>query len=157
MTWSYNPVLLTSTSSTELRQVMKVRLLVGDTDSDNQQIQNEEIAFILQNQSAVNYAAADCADILAAKYSYLVTTQNSELKITASQRQDQYAALAKRLRSGGPGDTPSGPSAGVVLAAGYAGGISVTDNETYTTDTDNVLPSFKIGQDDHPSVSDRSE
>jgi hypothetical protein len=151
MTWSYNAAALaTTTASTDMT---KVRLFIGDTDTDDQQLQDEEISYILTAQPIISYAAADCADLLAAKYSRQVTTQNGMLRVTASLRQEQYAALAKRLRSNGAGDTPGGVSGGAILAEAYVGGIDVTARNALLDDSDNVLPSVGVGQDDFP-VSD---
>ena len=73
MAWSYEETdLRTTTASGRLNTV---RLLLGDTDSNDQQVQNEEIAFALaQNNNNVYYAGAWCARIVAAKYSRKVTT-----------------------------------------------------------------------------------
>ena len=67
MAWSYEETdLRTTTASGRLNTV---RLLLGDTDSNDQQVQNEEIAFALaQNNNNVYYAGAWCARIVAAKY-----------------------------------------------------------------------------------------
>lgn len=151
MTWTYIPQLLTSTATTA--SLMKVRLLIGDTDTTRQQLQDEEIYFVLGEQTAINYASADCADLLSAKYAFLVNTENSELRVSAAARHKQYADLAKRLRANGPGSTPGGEAAGANLATGYAGGISRVANEALDADTDNVLPSVGIGQDDFPGTA----
>jgi len=135
-----------------MRQVTRVRLLIGDTDTARQQLQDEEIAYVLYQQPVVNYAGADCADILAAKYAFQVSTVNGALRITASQRQEQYAALAKRLRANGPGDTAGGVNGGAILAEAYVGGLSKGENEEYREDSDNVLPSISVGQDDFPET-----
>lgn len=152
MTWTYIPQLLTSTAT--VATMMKVRLIIGDTDTSRQQLQDEEIYFVLSAQPVVNYAAADCADLLSAKYAFQVNTENSLLRISAAARHKHYSDLAKRLRNAGPGETPGGEGAGSVLATGYAGGVSDTANETLRNDDDNVLPPVSVGQDDFPDVTD---
>jgi len=155
MTWTYSLSLLTTSGVTS--QMHRVRLLIGDTDSSRQQLQDEEIYFTLSQQTATNYAAADCADLLSAKYAFQVNTENSELRISAAARHKHYADLAKRLRSAGPGETPSGVGAGVVVAEPFAGGISVTQNENTASDSDNVLPPFAVGQDDFAATDQTSD
>jgi hypothetical protein len=150
MTWTYSLSLLTATGVTA--QMTRVRLLVGDTDSGRQQLQDEEIYFVLVNQTATNYAAADCSDLLAAKYAFQVNTENSELRVSAAARHKHYVDLAKRLRANGPGEVPGGVGAGSIVAEGYAGGTSVSANESLAGNTDNVLPPFYVGQDDFPGV-----
>jgi hypothetical protein len=152
MTWTYIPQLLTSTAT--VASLMKVRLVIGDTDSTRPQLQDEEIYFVLSAQSIINYAAADCADLLSAKYAFQVNTENSLLRISAAARHKHYADLAKRLRSAGPGVTPGGEGAGSVLATGYAGGISDTANQSLRDDADNILAPASVGQDDFPDVQD---
>lgn len=151
MTWTYIPQLLTSTATPA--SLMRVRLLIGDTDTNRQQLQDEEVYFVLGEQTAINYAAADCADLLSAKYAFLVNTENSELRISAAARHKHYMDLAKRLRSNGPGSTPGGESAGAILAGGYGGGISDLANEALRDNSDNILPSAAVGQDDYPGTA----
>jgi hypothetical protein len=127
----------------------KVRLLVGDTDTTRQQLLDEEIYFVLTAQPIVNFAAADCADLLAAKYAFQINTENSKLAMFAAARHKHYADLAKRMRDNGPGETPGGAGAGLIVGSNYAGGISVDANDTIESNTDNVLPPVAIGQDDY--------
>lgn len=146
MTWTYSLSLLTSTGVTA--QMTRVRLLIGDTDTTRQQLQDEEIYYTLSQQTITNYAAADCADLLAAKYAFQVNTENSQLRVSAAARHKQYVDLAKRLRSAGPGETPGGLGAGAIVAEPYAGGTSVSDNELLSDNSDNIIPPFAVGQDD---------
>lgn len=147
MTWTYVPQLLTSTATTGT--LMRTRLLVGDTITTDQLLQDEEIYFVLSEQPYPNYAAADCADMIAARFARQVNTENSLLKVWASERHKHYVKLAERLRSNGPGVLPGGENAGAILADGYAGGISVAANEALEDNADNVLPPIKVGQDDY--------
>jgi hypothetical protein len=152
VTWTYDATILSTATTASDR--MKVRLLIGDTDTSRQQLQDEEVDFILSVQTVVTYAAADCADLLAAKYAFQVNTENSLLRISAAARHKHYADLAKRLRANGPGETPGGEGAGSILATGYAGGISDTANQTLRDNDDNILPPVAVGQDDFPEATD---
>ena len=59
------------------------------------------------------------------------------------------ADLAKRMRANGPGSTPGGIGAGIILGGTYAGGTSVAANDALIEDTDNVLPPAGVAQDDY--------
>ena len=155
MTWTYSLSLLGTSGVTA--QMHRVRLLVGDTDSTRQQLQDEEIYFTLGQQSITNYAAADCADLLAAKYVFQVNTENSQLRVSAAARHKHYVDLAKRLRASGPGETPSGLGAGSIIAEPYAGGTSVSKNDALADNTDNVLPPFAVGQDDFEGTTQTAD
>ena len=127
-----------------------VRLLVGDTDDRDQQLQDEEIYFVLTQQETVNYAAAECADLLASKYARQINTENSLLRATAADRHKHYVAMAKRLRSNGPGTLPGGENAGMPLGGAYAGGTSKIANDLLLDNTDNIAADVAVGQDDYP-------
>lgn len=147
MTFTYTLADLESSS------MMQIRLMIGDNDSTDQLLQDEEINWLLSRQPVMTYAAADCADLIAAKFARQVTTTNGAMRVTASQRQLQYADLAKRLRSNGAGDTPGGPSGGTIAATPFVGGISREANQSIASDRDNVLPSTSVGQDDFPNAN----
>ena len=94
MSWSYDPTNLdTDTSSGRLNVV---RLLVGDTDTTDQQIQNEEITFALaQTNDRVYFAAGWAARTIASKYSRQVNTQiDGALSADYSDLAAQYTKLA---------------------------------------------------------------
>lgn len=120
----------------------KVRFLVGDTDFEDQQIQDEEIGFALDQEGNYRSAAAVIAESLAAKYARLVDKSVGDLSISYSQRATQFAEVAKKLRSG----------ASISLAMPYAGGISVTDKESRANDTSKTSPAFKRGMNDNPEA-----
>lgn len=148
MTWTYSAAAL-STSD-----LYKVRLIIGDTDTNRQQLQDEEINFVLTEQTVVTYAAAACCDLLAAKYSFLVNTENSELRVSAAARHKHYLDLAERLRAGGGGDVPGGDGGGLPVVGFYAGGALQSEKDDLIDDTDVVPPSFALGQDDNPEAGE---
>lgn len=94
-----------------------VRSLIHDTKTDRQLIQDEEIDWQLKrrgfatglvdpntNPPAVYLAAADCAELIQAKFA-----SESEIAITAvgmvkSSASSAYASLAKQLRERGAAD-----------------------------------------------------
>jgi hypothetical protein len=135
----------------------QVRLLVGDTMSTDQQLQDEEIYFILGYQTTTNYAAADCADLISAKYARQINTENSLLRVSAAARHKHYADLAVRLRKNGPGVVPGGENAGLLLGEVYAGGTSHLANEALIDDADNVVSDVAKGLDDYPENAEDAE
>jgi len=92
MVWSY-------TQDPQNVPVDAVRLLVGDTDTDDQLIQNEEIEFALSIQADNVYlAAADVADMLSARFTRSVSLSVEGLSAQFERRAVAFAELAMRLR-----------------------------------------------------------
>ena len=145
MTWSYQ------TSGIANSSLMKVRLMIGDTDANRQQLQDEEINWVLGNETSPTLAAAACADLLAGKYSFLVNTENLSLKLSAASRQLHYQTLADRLRKGGAGEIPG--DAIITSAEMYVGGQSVSAKADLNADSDNRETDFSLGMDDSPWTS----
>ena len=135
MAWSYDATDLgTGTASGRLNSV---RLLVGDTDTNDQQVQNEEITFALnQTNDNVYYAAAWAARTIAAQYSRRVTQNLSgALSADYSDLQDHYTSLAETLEH-------QGKKTGAVLGI-KAGGISIATVDNVRQNTDRIPPSFR--------------
>lgn len=130
---------------------MKVRFLLGDVDTNDQLITDEEITALLTVVPTIVYAAAACADALAAKYARQVDSTNIEISVSASRRSEAFAALAKRLRAM-PADTMTtgGDGSGVVLAGITIGGRSVSTRDSLAEDTSIVQPAFSRGMFDNP-------
>lgn len=147
MSWSYSSANLSSTSGATAN-LTAVRLMVGDTDTNNQQIQNEEINWLLSLNTVITFAAADACDILAAKYAFQCNSENSELRVSAAARHKQFQALADRLRKMGPGAGPGGEGAGTVLGEMYVGGAVSADVETLADNDSYISPPFAVGMDD---------
>lgn len=138
MSWSYDETALgTSTASERLNSV---RLLVGDTDTNDQQVQDEEITFALsQTGDNIYYAAAWVARTLASKYSRLVDTDlDGILAESYSQLQVHYKTLAGELEF-------QGKKAGAALGVA-AGGISKATMEAVEDNTDRVKPRIRRDQ-----------
>ncbi len=135
MAWSYEETdLRTTTASGRLNTV---RLLLGDTDSNDQQVQNEEIAFALaQNNNNVYYAGAWCARIVAAKYSRKVTTSiDNAISADYSDLAKQYNKLAESLEY-------QGKKSGAVVGI-KAGGITKSGIDAVRANTNRIAPSFR--------------
>jgi hypothetical protein len=117
-------------TSTAIGRLNAVRLLVGDTDTSDQQVQNEEIYFALAQSGDNVYSAASwiCSTI-AAKYSRLVDTDlDGQLAEKYSQLQTHYKGLASDLEFK---STKVGASLGFV-----AGGLSKSTMKAVESNTD---------------------
>ena len=109
-----------------------VRFLVGDTNTADQLVTDEEITWAL-TEGGVYYAAATVARSIAASFSRRVDFEVSkDLKVFYAKAAGNYNTLADKYAA----------KASRVSAMPYAGGISVSDKETQEADTDRVEPVF---------------
>lgn len=135
MAWSYDETDLgTGTASARLNAV---RLLVGDTDVNDQQTSNEEIIFALaQTNNNVYYAAGWSARTIAAQYARRVTQElDGALSANYSDLLNHYTSLAETLEH-------QGKKSGAVVGV-KAGGISKAAVENVRENTDRIKPSFR--------------
>jgi hypothetical protein len=142
MTWTYGGAPGTTTSATRRDAV---RLLVGDTDTTDQQVTDEEIAFALSQTSDDIYnAGALMCRTIAGKYSRLVDTSIESVSSSYSQRAKQYSELAVRL-------VKEGKRLGSVgLGVPVAGGMSISEMESVEDDLDRVPSAFRVDQFSNP-------
>lgn len=125
MAWTYNVAQLATSA------LFRVRLAIGDTNTNDQQLQDEEITQILDEAGSESDAIANAARVLEAKYARYVDKWVGDLKILASQRTRAFRELAEKYEASAGGyRVPS------------AGGIRISDKETITGDSDLVPPSF---------------
>ena len=130
MTWTYSVLTLSTTPKDQ------VRLLIGDTDTTFQLMQNEEIEWLLsENSNSVLAAAIDCCEAIAAEFSKEADTKNGQLSVKASQRAEAYLILAAKLRK------KIGAMADI-----FVGGATWDDVNTLDDDPSLVQPSFKQRQ-----------
>lgn len=135
MTWTY-------TAPTTDRD--KIRFLCGDTDTTDQLVTDEEIAYVLTTRTNLYLAAADVCEAVAAKYSRKADTSNGALSVSASQRSGQYATRAQELRA---------RANSLGAPAFFAGGQTVSGKDDLSADSDAVQPAFRVGQDDLPGTA----
>jgi len=149
MAWTYDPTTLGTVDADE--RLNSVRLLSGDTDITDQQLQNEEIVFSLtQTGNNVYYSAAWVARAISSKYSRLVDTQlDGVLTSKYSTLAKQYTALADNLEY-------QGKTSGAVIGI-KAGGISVTAVKAVRENTDRIKPSFRRDRFKNPESYDHSD
>ncbi|QBQ72774.1 hypothetical protein CRP6_gp50 [Roseobacter phage CRP-6] len=137
MAWSYDEGNLNTDDT--LGRLNAVRLLIGDTDTNDQQVQDEEIVFgLAQANNNVYSAGAWVCRTIAAKYSRNVDSEISgALKESASQLQDHYNSLADNLEYQGS------KLGGLGIAAG---GIRVSTVDGIRANTNRVKPEFNKDQ-----------
>lgn len=135
MTWNYDPTNIGT--DTPSKRLNAVRLLIGDTDTNNQILQDEEISFGLsQNSTNVYFTASWCCKVIASKYSSLVDVQlDGALSSKYSDLQKQYLRMADEL------EEQAKASSGFINV--YAGGISKTAVDNVRQNTDRIEPSFR--------------
>lgn len=125
-----------------LDAVDAVRYYIGDTDPDDPQLADNEIAFSLDNNGGDPLKAAiEAAIVLAGRFARESTYRIGQVSETNSRKSEAYERLAKllaeRLVAGGGG---SGP---------YAGGISVADKAEEAGDADRTAGIFSVGMMDN--------
>lgn len=123
MTWTYTDP---STSNRDA-----VRFAIGDTDSTDPLVTDEEIAYLLTSLGSVASAAVAACEHLAMKFAREVDRQVGNLRLSSSQRSKQFAELAVMLRR-----------RFAVTGIPYAGGLSIAGKLTNAADSDRVKPRF---------------
>ena len=109
-----------------------VRILIHDTTG---RLSDETIDYFLTSEPSVWYAAAMCCDTLSAEAQGKTSLTVGDLSVGYSA--GEYKALAKSFRIRGSR-----------AAVPFAGGITQSDKNTETADSDRAEPSFAIGMHD---------
>ena len=119
-----------------------VRFLVGDA-IEPYQLSDAEIAFALDQMNDNTYlAAAFCARALSAFYARRVDTRFESIDSKYSQLRDSYERLARSLES--QGKKQGG------LGLPIAGGLTKSDVDLATQNTDRLDPYFYDGMFENP-------
>lgn len=115
-----------------------VRFEIGDTDSTDQLVSDEEITYALSVEPSILAAAARCCESLARKFARQIDYRLGPQYVYASQRAKAFAELAAELR------------ARASLGSGmYVGGI---DRQEHLKDRGLRQPAFKKGLMDYRSI-----
>lgn len=127
MPWSYSGDPSKSAKDT-------VRFLIGDTDKDDQLLQDGEIAYLLglHNNAPLNAAIKAC-DAITAKYARLSDEAQGQYKNTLSQKMKGIQSVAAMLRR----------RLAIEGTQSWAGGISKSDKQANTDNSDRVEPKFR--------------
>lgn len=138
MAWTYDVALLSADTAIGRRYV--VRLAIGDTDTSDQQVQDEEIDYHLTAASdVVRTATIALLQALVAKYSRDADLWIGHTRIQRSQRARNYRMLLEQYTAYNPTDFVVG-----MLVSGQ----TLADKEAFDTDTSAVQPAFSVGMDD---------
>ena len=138
MTWTYS-----GDPATNARDA--IRFLTGDTDTNDQLINDEEIAWTNNQVTGSDTATTALYEVsyrvmvaIASKFSRLADQSVGDLKVDMYQKATNAREQAKLLyaQASREGNTPTP----------YAGGISVSDKEIDEDNSDIVQPYFSRGQ-----------
>ena len=141
MTWTYNASVSTDRD--------KIRLLIGDTDTNDQLLSDEEIDFVITQQPNVYYSAAQCCETIAGKFGRDVSTTLEGMSIAKRQRFENYLNMANNLRVMAMRALPSQP---------FAASIDTEQRKAYSyKENDNLVqPNFEIEMHDNPESVGRA-
>ena len=124
-----------------------VRLNIGDTNTNDQQLQDSEVDYYLSlfgaggvgnlNAGAVVPASIRACEGIAALYARQTDTTNQGLSVASSKRQAHSLALAHELRE-----------REASLAEVFLGGSTYSEAEKLDEDANLIQPSFRIKQFD---------
>jgi hypothetical protein len=129
----------------------KVRLLIGDTDSSEPYLQDEEIDFFLsQNSDAVERSALDACEAIIARLSRQVDSSIESISVSASQRVAQFTRLAQRLKK----KIQNGNNQlGAVVS-----GVSISEMNSVEGNSDRPESAFRLNQfDNNDSTATENE
>lgn len=112
-----------------------VRLEIGDTDTNDQLLSDEEIGHIMTQATGHFYIAARCCDLIALKLAKDADRSLGPLSVRLSQRSERYGILASKLKR-----------KAAVGAKPYFGGLSESER---IEDSDLIQPIFKKGMMDN--------
>ena len=133
MAWTYDTTLPTNRD--------KIRLLIGDTISTDEQMSDEELDAMLVMYGSVKPTAIAALRVLASKYARFADKWVGDLKILASQKSRAYLEMAKTL------------AASTTLSGGgvpSAGGIYADEKQAGEENDSLAKPAFKRGVTDNP-------
>jgi hypothetical protein len=133
MTWSYDTALTADKD--------KIRALIGDTDTNDQIISDEEIAFFLTQSGNIYGAAARTCRAIAAKFSRRTDIEVEGVSDKMSQLVKHYNALATSY------DIDSGKFGSTINPV--VTGISRSEMRTVRQNSDRVDPAFTMTQFDN--------
>lgn len=125
----------------------EVRFLIGDTDTSDQLVTDEEIAYGVAEEGNNLLAAARVAKSIGSKFARKPDKKIGDLTISFKQKSESYLDLAKDLEV-----------RGAISAGGiFGGGTSIDAKDVEREDEDRVEPRFHRGQfTEQPDNTDRS-
>jgi len=140
MTWSYSGNPADSTRDA-------VRFLIGDTDTTDQLISNEEINYFVTEFGNARRSASEAARSIAAKFARLMNRSIGGLSADFSAKYRQYLELADNLLS----------KEEMSPVALYISGYSRSEKEAVELDTDREPTFSRKGIMDNPRYQPSDE
>ena len=134
MTWSFSDSLATDRD--------KVRLKIGDTDTDDQLLSNETIDALLDIRADVILCSIDACRAILAKLARDIDRSAAGMSGSRSQKTQHYKDILANLVKESGGETRV-----------KVGGISKDDNDTLNDDSDFEKPTFTVGMNDRVNSS----
>ncbi len=138
MTWTYG-------GDPDANARDAIRFLSGDTDTNDQLLSDEEIAWVNKEvtgsttaTTGVYMAAYRCCLTIASKFSRLADQSVGDLRVSMSQKAKAYRAQAEEIKS-------LADREGAVPVP-YAGGITISDKDGVEDNSDRVKPWISTGQ-----------
>jgi hypothetical protein len=125
-----------------------VRFRIGDTDTTDQLVQDEEINGAVALTSTKQQAALLTAKALLAKWARFVDTKMGKLSLALSQRIRALQALIPDLED-------EAGTLGGALGVPYMAADSLSERKAVTDDTDRLEPAFALAM--HDIVRQHSE
>lgn len=137
MTWSYNVADLATSEKDQ------IRLEIGDTDTNAELLQDEEILQAISVELNFWGAAARCCEIISRNFLRKadVRVGRGGTMLTYSTAAQQYADMAMALRKRAS-----------AMHAPWTGGASIAEKESDRQDDDLVQPLFAKQMMDNPLV-----
>lgn len=136
MPWTYDPSQLAS------NLLYQVRAEIQDTDPQDPQLLDEEIAYALVVERNMWAAAARCAEMISRKVLRKADVRlGRSMQIAYTKMADQYLQMARLFRCKAMG-----------TVAPWIGGMSVADKFAYMQNHDNVAPLFSKTMMENPWV-----
>ena len=117
-----------------------IRFLIGDVDSQDQQLMDGEINYTFILRGTVYGAAAQCCRHLSSRYSRRADSVQADLRTLYSSIAKAYATRAKEY------ENREAIGGGAIA---YAGGISQGDKTRQEASSDRVTPQFNLGMTDN--------
>ena len=125
------------TGSPSTNAVDALRLLLGDTYSDMDVLQNADYQYFLDTYGSVNRAAHPAAMALLLRLSRWTRERTGDIEVYGSDWAKTYrVALVEWTKN---------PNLSLQIAVPYAGGISKADMKANDLNTDNARPSAYEG------------
>lgn len=135
MSWTYD-------SRNIADNTAKLRLLVGDTNTNDQLLTDSEVTYILTLETNLRLASARACDIIIAKLARDIDRNNIGMSATRSQKVQHYRDMAKDMRAEARLERDD-------LAEVFLGGVSKSVKTTLESDSDFIQPAFRRGAFDN--------